>query len=296
MSQNNADNEHSKFTTIFETFTPFKVLLCLCGFLYNGGDASSKSSTFSKIAKFTLSVFYSVLIVIFFFLNLIWGEQEPESSTSMLINHGWHKLHLFELLMLPVVMWNNFSNRDKIDECMKLFARYDFACQVNAINKWSKTNRKLLILQQKPEWKFKTNKNRIKRYVNAIAMFMPLWVLIRIIPDWINRDLGRNTTVAILAYFRQDSFVFDCESVLSFFNFSYVFSFEMVVTIFICHFIFVVSNVMVRFQNFLQNFNENVDVERHEHASEGIDEFICFYEFFENSLKIINSIFWIQVN
>jgi hypothetical protein len=111
------------FPTIYEIFIPFKILLCFCGFWYNGGDANKRNQSVIEIIKFIFSIFYSVLIITFFFLNWIWGEQEPESSKSFLINQGWHKLHLFELFMLPVVIWNNYYHRHEISECMTLIAQ-----------------------------------------------------------------------------------------------------------------------------------------------------------------------------
>ena len=58
-------------------------------------------------------------------MNIIWGQQEPEVEKSLLIKHGWHKLYLFEMLLLPVVVVWNVSCRGSIVGCLRLMDQFD---------------------------------------------------------------------------------------------------------------------------------------------------------------------------
>lgn len=112
-------------STIYETFSPFKVMLCFCGFWYSG----KRNASLERV-KIVLSVLYSLFFVTFFVMNVKWGEQEPKTIDSILLKHGWHKLYLIELVFLPIIIWSNFHHRRGISECLQLIDQYDVMCQV----------------------------------------------------------------------------------------------------------------------------------------------------------------------
>lgn len=122
-------------STIHETFAPFRISLCSCGFWYNGVITKNKHNALVESTKILLSMFYSLFFVALFILNVRWGEQEPATIDSFLIKHGWHKLYLIELLFLPIIIWSNFYHRREICECLQLIARYDVVCQVNSFTR-----------------------------------------------------------------------------------------------------------------------------------------------------------------
>lgn len=106
---------------IFETFAPFYYVLKWFGF-----------GSFNLQGKFSankLNVIYIVLsflwYLLFFISSLYWGHQEPAVEKSLLVIHGWHKLHLFEMLFLAsVVVWN-YLKRCEIQRCLKLINLFD---------------------------------------------------------------------------------------------------------------------------------------------------------------------------
>lgn len=55
----------------------------------------------------------------------MWGQQEPEAETSLLIRHGWHKLYLFQMAILACVTILNFTKRLAIVECLRLMDQFD---------------------------------------------------------------------------------------------------------------------------------------------------------------------------
>lgn len=112
-------------SSIYETFQPFNIVLCCCGFWFSG-----KHNASLKSIKSFLSVLYSLYYFTFFVLKAIWGEQEPKMVDSFLMKHGRHYLFLSELLFLPIIIWSNFYNRQRINECLQLIDRYDTVCQV----------------------------------------------------------------------------------------------------------------------------------------------------------------------
>ena len=194
----NTKAESVKTVSVYETFKPFRFILCLCGFWYNGGDAGENFSICREVVKFLFSIFYSTIFVIFFWMNLFWGEREPESSKSFLLNEGWHKLHLFELSMMPIIIWNNFYHRHQIDDCMRLLDKYDIACQVG--NNEVKRTVSLVpefeefvfdkyqyfieiffknVFQQRTDWKIVIHHRKLKKIVIFIAIFNPLWTVFR---------------------------------------------------------------------------------------------------------------------
>lgn len=117
-------------STIYKTFFPFSILLCFCGFWYNGIITERKHNASREAIKALLSVLHFLLFVALFVMNVLWGEREPESTESLLLKHGWHKLYLIEFLFLPIIMWSNFYHRTKLDECLRLIEHYDTVCQV----------------------------------------------------------------------------------------------------------------------------------------------------------------------
>lgn len=121
-----------KSSTIYETISPFNRMLCFCGFWYSGGRRTKGEHKASvDVIKFFMSLLYSLFFVTLFVMNVLWGQKEPESVQSFLLKHGWYKLFLSKLIILPIIIWNNFYHRKMIDECLQLIHQYDVACQVN---------------------------------------------------------------------------------------------------------------------------------------------------------------------
>lgn len=113
-------------STVYETFSPFNMMLCFSGFWYTGKLNASLDGT-----KMILSVLYSVLFVTFAIMNALWGEQEPTSADSFLLKGGWHNLFLSEFFFLPIMIWSNFHHRRRINDCLVLIEQYDVVCQVS---------------------------------------------------------------------------------------------------------------------------------------------------------------------
>lgn len=118
----------SKRDSIYEIFTPINILLSFCGFLYNGMDERQLFT--NKTVKFMLSVIYSTIFVLMFAFNVILGDQEPGSTKSFVLRHGWHKFYLLELLYLAVLIWNNFKHRKNYRKCLKILENFDEICEV----------------------------------------------------------------------------------------------------------------------------------------------------------------------
>ena len=72
-----------------------------------------------------LLIFYVGLYVCLFYLNVIFGQQEPEAVISLLLKHGNHKSYLFLLAFLTGVPLFNYFMRDTFAECLKLFNEFD---------------------------------------------------------------------------------------------------------------------------------------------------------------------------
>jgi hypothetical protein len=121
-------------SNIYETFSPFNILLCACGFWHNGVKAEGKHNASVGSIKVLLSVMFSLFFLTLLIWNVYWGEQEPEHINSTLLKHGSHKLYFIELLLLQVIIWSNFRNRREIFQCLQLIDRYDVLCQVNGLS------------------------------------------------------------------------------------------------------------------------------------------------------------------
>lgn len=117
-------------STIYETFSSFNIVLCFCGFWYNGITTKNKHNPSLESIKILLSILYSLCFLALFVMNVLSGEQEPESQTSILLRHGSHKMYLIELLFLPIIIWSNFYHHIRICDCLQLIDRYDRICQV----------------------------------------------------------------------------------------------------------------------------------------------------------------------
>jgi hypothetical protein len=111
---------------IYETFVPFNLVLNICGFWYIGVNVNRGRENL----RFILSIVYSLSFLLLFVMNVRLGEQEPESTTSLLLKHGWHKLYLIEFFILPFIIWNNFYYRKEISRCLHLISLYDVMCEV----------------------------------------------------------------------------------------------------------------------------------------------------------------------
>lgn len=127
-------------STIYRTFSPFSILLCCCGFWYNGIITESKHNASLESIKILLSMLYSLFFFSLFIVNGLLGQQEPEWMASCLMKHGWHTLFLMELLFLPAFIWSNFYHRREIDECLQQIDRYDALCQVRIVECFSEDN------------------------------------------------------------------------------------------------------------------------------------------------------------
>lgn len=119
-------------STIYRTFSPFSILLCCCGFWYNGIITKSKHNATLENFKILLSMLYSLFFLSLFVISALQGQQEPDSM-PFLLKHGWHKLYLIEHLFLPTIIWSNFYHRRQIDECLQLIDQYDALCQVREL-------------------------------------------------------------------------------------------------------------------------------------------------------------------
>ena len=106
---------------IYETFAPFYYVLKLFGF-----------ASFNLQGKFSAKKLNAIYIILSFLLYTSWfmvilhlGHQEPEAEKSLLIKHGWHKLHVFEFGFLSsVVIWN-YKKRIEIERCLNLINHFD---------------------------------------------------------------------------------------------------------------------------------------------------------------------------
>ena len=114
-------------TNIYETFYPLNMVLKFFGFIpFTICRHSSKRPLMTFFQGFLLS-FWVLLYLFFFTINLFWGQQEPEYETSLLMKHGWHKLYLFQTLMLACLVIFNLTKRLSIIECLRLIDQFDLA-------------------------------------------------------------------------------------------------------------------------------------------------------------------------
>lgn len=113
-------------TNIYETFYPLNMVLKFFGLIpfTLRRRQSSKRPLMTLVDGFLLC-FWASLYFFLFAINLMWGQQEPESEKSLLIKHGWHKLYLFQMLLLPCVIVLNFTNKLSIVECLRLMDKFD---------------------------------------------------------------------------------------------------------------------------------------------------------------------------
>lgn len=114
-------------TNIYETFSPFSRLLKALGLL---SFTVGRSNIFvnEPLLTFFDGLSFGLWMTWYLFLfavNSMWGQQEPEAETSLLVKHGWHKLYLFEMTVLACVVGLNFTKKLTIVECLRLIDQFD---------------------------------------------------------------------------------------------------------------------------------------------------------------------------
>lgn len=117
-------------STIYETFLPFNVALCFCGFWFSGTKAKVKHNATLDAIRILMSILFTVLFLVLLSWIVYWGEQEPKNTDSFLIKHGCHKLYMIELFFLVILIWSNYRHRDAVAECLHLIDQYDWMSQV----------------------------------------------------------------------------------------------------------------------------------------------------------------------
>jgi hypothetical protein len=102
-----------------------------CVFAASGTAEQKRESSITLDGiRILMSILFTLLFIALLCWVIYWGEQEPKITDSFLLKHGCHKLYLIELLLLVILIWNNYRNRDEMGECLQLIDRYDKMCQV----------------------------------------------------------------------------------------------------------------------------------------------------------------------
>lgn len=117
-------------STTYETFFPFHVALCFCGFWFGGTKARVKHNALLEVGRLFMSTLFTVLFVAVLAWIMYWGEQEPKNTDSFLLKHGCHKTYVAEALFLVVLIWSSYRHRHAIGECLHLIDQYDRMSQV----------------------------------------------------------------------------------------------------------------------------------------------------------------------
>lgn len=240
---------------IYETFTPFYYVLKLFGF-----------ASFNLQGKFTAKKLNAIYIILSFLFYTSWfivilqlGHQEPEAEKSLLIKHGWHKLHVFEFGVLSsVVIWN-YKKRIEIERCLNLINHFDILVEKEF--HWNKD-----IYHQR-------QRSTVVGYLIATAIFC-------VFKFYLSFELLCPDQRDFLHLVSHLSYVIGTEltALLSF------------------QFIFIIYFVNIRLKVFLSKFEENFQNYIPNELDISFEHLVQLYSILNSTIKNINSSYLIQVS
>jgi hypothetical protein len=260
-----------KTSRIYSAFSLPNVVLCLCGFHFNGMDSSARY-------RYVLSALYSIGFLLLFALNVVLGEQEPQVTKSLLLRHGFHKLYLLQFLYLSALVWNNFYYRREIEKCLRTIEEYDVLCEVRTMNFPSRKKEEIvpLQLQHFPALNIKINHRQHHKKI-IVGLFLS-FLLKAVVSLLALTGPGERDEVHLVALF------------------SYVLGNDVTAIIFILHFTFLIANLEQRLGNYLHSFRRwSGRCERMTNEIGALEAYCTLYDLFVVLIDLINLIFRLQV-